>query len=170
MIAVAVFTHWTVCHWPSFSAGPAISSRVPPDPTKPHEACPEGWYSTLYSPPAVVKSPLRMRSQSGVAGGLGGRRRVGIVRVAVPGFSGGADGTETNAEPLNANAVPANPGAPTVTAFSVPSWPPTASCMTVPAVSSMCQSATPPAGTGGAGGGGGGGGGAGAMGGGGGGA
>jgi hypothetical protein len=56
----AVFVHWIVCQRPSLSAGPAISSREPAEPTKPHEACPEGWYSTLYSPPVVVKSPLRI--------------------------------------------------------------------------------------------------------------
>ena len=67
-IDVAVFTHWTVCQAPSSSAGPAMISLEPCDPMKPHDACPVGWYSTLNSPPALVKRPLRIRSQSGVAG------------------------------------------------------------------------------------------------------
>src|SRR5581483_6003480 len=54
LIAEDVFTHWTVCHCPSLIAGPATSSAYPLEPLKPHEAWPVGWYSILYSPPAVV--------------------------------------------------------------------------------------------------------------------
>src|SRR5207244_7025257 len=64
LIVEAVFTHWTVCHLPSSRAGPAISSLWSTEPLKPHEACPEGWYSILNSPPMVVALPLRIRSQS----------------------------------------------------------------------------------------------------------
>src|SRR4051794_2537386 len=150
LIEAAVLAPWTVCQAPSFSPGPAMSSFEPADPTNPQEAWPVGWYSTLNSPPTVVKRPLRMRSQSGVAGTLVVFRWIVTVRSAAPGLSAAAVGTDTKPEPLKPNAVPANPGAPTVTPLSVPSWPPTASCMTVPEVSSMCHSATWP-GAGGAG-------------------
>src|SRR3954453_16714796 len=98
-MADAVFVHATVCQRPSLSAGPAISSLVPPEPTKPHEAWPDGWYSTLYSPPAVVKSPLRMRSQSGVAGTSVAFRWMVIVKFAGPGLRAAADGTDTKPLP-----------------------------------------------------------------------
>ncbi len=32
LMAVAVVTHWTVCHAPSFRAGPATRSLEPPEP------------------------------------------------------------------------------------------------------------------------------------------
>ena len=45
---------------------------------------------------------------------------------------------------MKANAVPKNPGCPSATENRVPSWPAMESCMTLPEVSSMCQSATTP--------------------------
>src|SRR3954453_10131090 len=104
-----------------------MSSFEPADPTNPQEAWPVGWYSTLNSPPTVVKRPFRMMSQSGVAGALVVLRWIVIVRSASPGLSAAADGTDTNPAPANPKAVPANPGTPGVTALSAPSCPPTAS-------------------------------------------
>ena len=54
LIVVAVFTHWIVCHRPSFSAGPAMISLYPAEPSNPQDAWPDCWNSILYSPPAVV--------------------------------------------------------------------------------------------------------------------
>src|SRR6478736_29420 len=146
----AVRTQVTVCHAPLFRAGPAISSFEPAEPMNPQEAWPVGCYSTLNSPPALSKRPLRIRSQSGVAGALVVLRWIVIVSVADPGFSAAADGTERNPR-VKPNAVPENPGTPTATLFRVPSCPPTASCITVPEVSSMCHWATSPVGGGGVG-------------------
>src|SRR3989442_11710152 len=86
-----------------------------------------------------------MRSQSGVAGALVVLRWMVTVRVEVPGFRSLADGTETyELDPLKPNAVPRYPGCPSVTECRVPVWFPTESCIVVPEVSSMCQSAASP--------------------------
>ncbi len=85
-----------------------------------------------------------------MAGALVVLRWIVIVSVAEPGFSAAADGTETNPR-VKPNAVPEKPRTPTATLFRVPSWPPTASCITVPEVSSMCHWATSPVGGGGVG-------------------
>src|SRR5690349_17735295 len=93
----AVFTQVIVCQLPSFSAGPAWISTWLLDPMNPHEACPDCWNSILYSPPAVVESPLRIRSQS--SGGGGGvpvvLRWIVKLKFALPGFMLAADGTDT---------------------------------------------------------------------------
>ena len=62
---------------------------------KPHDACPEGWYSILNSPPLVVYVPLRIRSQSGLAGALVVLRWMVTVKFALPGLRSLEDGTET---------------------------------------------------------------------------
>src|SRR4051812_31438014 len=67
-----------------------------------------------------------------------------IVTVAGPGVRSLAEGTDAELEPGKPNAGPAKPGRPSWTENSVPSWPATESCMTVPDVSSMCHSATTP--------------------------
>src|SRR5713226_6494088 len=94
LIAAEVFTHWTVCHVPSSRAGPAISSLWSTEPLKPHDACPDGWYSILNSPPMVVDLPFRSRSQSGVAGALVVLRWMVMVMFELPGFRSLAVGTE----------------------------------------------------------------------------
>ena len=87
-------THWTVCHLPSFNAGPLVSELLVV-PLKPHDACPVGWYSIFHSPPGVSYLPLRIRSQSGFAGTLVALRWIVTVRFLLPGFRSLADGTET---------------------------------------------------------------------------
>src|SRR5437016_1362610 len=89
-----VLTHWTVCHLPLFSAGPLVSEALVL-PLKPHDACPEGWYSIFHSPPGVSALPLRIRSQSGVLGTLVALRWIVTVMSLLPAFRSLADGTET---------------------------------------------------------------------------
>ena len=100
LIADDVLTHWTVCQAPSLSAGPAMSSLDPAEPMKPHDACPEGWYSTLNSP-GSVKRPLRIRSQSGEAGACVVCRWIVSVTSWLPGFRSLVDGTETKPDPAS---------------------------------------------------------------------
>src|ERR671931_1745064 len=89
----------------------------------------------------LPNTPLRIRSQSGRAGGsvvLGWIVSVSFLR---PGLSARAEGTETMLL-VNPYALPPNPGTPSWTPNSLPLWPPTESTITLPEVSSMCQSAT----------------------------
>src|SRR4051794_11284384 len=82
----AVLTHRTVCHRPSLSFGPAVSSTAPSDPLNAQVACADGWYSTLNEPPGVAATPLRIRSQSGFKGTRVVLRLMVIVTGAVPGL------------------------------------------------------------------------------------
>src|SRR5215212_438256 len=138
---VAVLTHETECQRPSLSAGPAMSSAYL-EPLKPQDAWPVGWYSILNSPPAVVYWPLRIRSQSGVAGLEVVFSRSVTVRLAEPGLRSERDGTVTWLLPENRYARPRKPAWLIFTPESEPLCPPTESTIVVPDVSSMCQSAT----------------------------